>query len=394
MSIVQVTNDQMAEIKGIEAVGGFNDTHALKSNVRLANARGVNRAAQYHKYMDSVDWMLKSNDPRVVAQVKQINAGLAGLMHKDIATATVHQNATLSNLSVQYANEMYIGEMLMPILQVAKETDTYYSYGQSDRMQYPDDELGSRGQANEIQENRATTSYTCNPYGYSNFVSQRTLNNQDAPLDEMVDLVEAINEGLAFRRELRIATVLTTGANFGANTAAIAAGVRWDTALGGDPISDIKTAQAALWQGTGPGSFIGYCSLDVWNVLCRHPAILDLFKYGGSSPGLATPDMFAGFFGLDGLLIGKARQDSTNEATAATYSRVWGDVFGIVRVATRASIRNAVFGYTFRHLSPETNVVFDPLKGHGGGFTAQVSVSETHDVVASPTGYLITTPIG
>ena len=209
----------------------------------------------------------------------------------------------------------------------------------------------------------------------------------------MVDLVEAINEGLAFRRERRIANVLTNPANYGANTTAIAAADRWDTATGGDPIADIQNAMAEIWMGRGSSLLWMFSSLNVYNVLSRHPAILDLFKYSGTTPGLATPDMLARFFGADAFVIGKAREDATNENTPAAYTRLWSDVWGCVRVAQRASIRNAVFGYTFRHLQPETAVVYDPLKGHGGGYTAQVSVSETHDVVASPTGFLLTTPI-
>ena len=123
-------------------------------------------------------------------------------------------------------------------------------------------------------------------------------------------------------------------------------------------------------------------------------AELQMAKYNGSSPGLATPDMIARFFDIERLYVGKARQDNSgNEATPPTYNRIWGDNFGVCRVSRRASIRNAVFGYTFRHGSIQTVVDYDPLKGHGGGYTAQVSASETHDVVAAPTGFLITTPI-
>jgi len=393
--IIELTDNDMSEVKRLSSRKTLTHGDIVAYNQRQASRNGrVTKSQQYKNYMDAVDWMLTSQEGSVKRERDAANKAILGMQSKDIAPGAVHQNATLSNMSVQYANEAYIGETLMPVLQVSKETDVYYRYGQSDRLQYPDDEMGSRGQANEIQETRATTTYTCQPYGYSNFVSQRTLNNQDAPLDEMVDLVEAINEGLSFRRERRIANVLTSGANYGGNTTAIAAANRWDTATGGDPIADIQSAMAQIWMGRGSSNLWMFSSLNVYNVLSRHPAILDLFKYSGSTPGLATPDMLARFFGADGFVIGKAREDDSNEnAALPNYQRVWGDVWGCVRVAQRASIRNAVFGYTFRNLQPETAVVFDPLKGHGGGYTAQVSVSETHDVVASPTGFLITTPI-
>lgn len=386
---IQLTDQDMSEVTRLSALGAVSHGDITASTNRALRLRGiVPRCDKYENYVTSVDAARHSSDHRLVRAWDSANLSL-----KDIAPGVVHQNATLSNLSVQYANEMYIGEDLMPLLQVFKESDVYYSYGQSDRLQYPDDEMGSRGQANEIQETRSTSTYVCRPYGYSNFVSRMTLTNEDAPLNEMVDLVEAIAEGLSFRREQRIAGVLTTAANFGANTTAIVAANRWDTVTGGDPIADIQAATAAIWQGRGPSTLIAYCSLDVYHVLSRHPAILDLFKYNGSSPGLATPDMIARFFDIDRLLVGKARQDIATEGQAANYTRIWGDVFGIVRVARRASVRNAVFGYTFRHGSIQTAVIYDALKGHGGGYTAQVSLSEVHQVVAAPTGFLITTPI-
>ena len=72
-------------------------------------------------------------------------------------------------------------------------------------------------------------------------------------------------------------------------------------------LENIQDGVAALFNGRGASKLLGWCSLDVWNVLSRHPAILDLFKYGGTAPGLATADMIAKFFGLDGMLVSKAR---------------------------------------------------------------------------------------
>jgi hypothetical protein len=389
--MIQLTDHDMAEVTRLSALGSMSSTDIAAQRRRSMRRQGLKtKADQYEEYAATVDAVRRSGDPRAIRAW-----GTANLALKDIPPGEVHVDATLSNMSVQYANEMYIGEELMPVLQVFKETDVYFSYGQSDRLQYPDDEMGSRGQANEIQETRGTTTYVCRPFGFSNFVSRRTLTNEDAPLDEMVDLVEAIAEGLAFRREQRIAGVMNTAANYGTNTAAIAAANRWDTVTGGDPIADIQNATAAIWQGRGPSELVAFCSLDVYQVLSRHPAILDLFKYNGSSPGLATPDMIARFFDIERLYVGKARQDAAvNEALPPNYTRIWGDNFGVCRVSRRASIRNAVFGYTFRHGAIQTVVDYDPLKGHGGGYTAQVSASETHDVVASPTGFLITTPVG
>lgn len=348
------------------------------------------RGLSYERFMHSLQAEL--NDP-ASAGAKKANAAIARM--KDVGPLTVHQNSTLSNISIQYQNDEYIGESLMPGVQVGKKSDVYYIYDKRSRLAYPDDQLGPRGQANEISDARSSTSYLCLPYGYENFVDGETLQNQDAPLNEMVDLTEALSEALAFRRELRIATVLTTAGNYSGNTAAIGAGVRWDTNSGGNPIKDIQDGLKALWNGRGASVVRAFCSYDVFLVLSRHPAILDLFKYNGTTPGLATPNMIAEFFGIDGgLVVGKARKDIANEGQTASYSRIWSDVFGMVRVATRPAIRTAAFGYVFRH-GPVTAIQwFDPRLGKLGGYFAKNTTSEDTKVVAGDTGYLITTPIG
>jgi len=383
------------DMEAIKALGGGHAPISYSSLVGLRRGQWK-RAVEYEQWRDRLDAVLRSSDPRDRAAVARLNANLSALntyRNKDIMPGTVHQDASLTNLSVQYANEAYIGEQLMPIVPVNKMTDLYYTYDQRDRFAYPDDELGPRGDANEITEGRSTSTYACVGYGYENYLDADTLYDQDAPLDEMVDLIEAIAEGLAFRREKRIATIMTTTSNY-ANTSAIDAADRWDTASGGNPIKNFQDAIASLWQGRGPTELIFFSSLDVYNVLSRHPQILDLYKYSGTSVGLATPDMIARFFGADRYLVGAAREDTANEAAAASYSRIWGDYFGIVRVMRRPSKRSAAFGVTFRHRNVESRQWFDERKGVHGGYFAKTAVSETHDIIASNTGYLYDTPIG
>jgi hypothetical protein len=397
--IVELSDQDMQEVKRLSDLGSNITEYDLASHQRRVDlGRGnQSKAAQYEDYRSRLDYAMSSSDPRIQTELERANKGLAQLnsyRYKDIPHATVHQNATLSNMSVMYANEEYIGEQLAPPLVVGKQSDVYYIYGQNDRLAYPDDELGPRGQANEVQESRTTDSYLTRPYGYQNFVSAMTLANQDAPLNEMIDLTEAVNEGIAFRRELRLATLLTTSANYGTNTAAIAAGNRWDTASGGNPIADLQNARKSLWSGRGPGEVKGFTSLDVFLQLSRHPGILELFKFNGNSPGLATPDMLARWFDMSTLLVGKARQDTAVEGQTPSYSRVWSNVFGMVRVARRPSIRNASFAMTFRHGNPLSTQWFDQTIGHGGGFFSKVSVSEQHKGIAADTGYLLTTVIG
>lgn len=387
---VELTKDQFEFLKELDKrFGGGPLSMSDVIAINRASRGGKSAAQQYEAFLNAYDAM--KYDSREKEAWDEANRTF---QQKDVKPGTVHQDATLSNVSIMYANEAYIGLDLLPVVPVGKESDIYYIYPRGERMQYPTDELGDRGRANEISESRETATYTCVARGLSNYVSQKTLNNQDAPLDEMVDLVAALNEGIAYKREQRIATLMCATGTFGTGQYATLTGTdRWDSTGGGNPIKNIQDARAAIWQGRGPSKLVSYSDLDVYNVMSRHQAILDLYKYNGSSPGLATPDMIAGFFGISSYLVGEARSNTAVEGDADVFDRLWSSVFGIVRVALRPSRRNASFGYTLRHGQPITVTEYDQMSGHGGGYTAQVTVSEVQKIVAPPCGYLLNTPI-
>ena len=406
---IALTDADMKEVKALEDSGfGQRDmpSEALGAFVgyqsRYAQRAGKRSKGElYTEWRRNLDDMLYSNDSKAVQLVGRANAS----MHQKFLTSgQVHTDAVIQQMSLQYGNEEYIGEQIMPPILVDKQSGLYQVYPQRERFAFPSDELDDYSEPNEINETRTTTSYACEGRGYKNSVAATTLANQDSPLNEMLDLTESIMEGMYFQRERRIAAVAGIAGSYGANTAAIAAANRWDSATGGDPIANMQTADAALWQGRGQSDKVMFSSLDVAHVLMRHPDILGLFQYNGSSPGLATPDMIARFLGADRYLVGAARRDSANENQTAVYARIWPDVFGLVRVPRNPTLRNAFFGATFRWrmqgvpgldaaMGYVTQQWFDEKVGLGGAYWAKATCSETHDVIAPLTGYLYTTPI-
>lgn len=305
-----------------------------------------------------------------------------------VGPSQVHSDTFMSNLSVQYKNDEFIGEQLMPVVNVSKRSDKFATYSKRERLAFPSDSMAGRSQPNELNETRGSGNYSVDDYGLMNSLSASTEENQDAAFDEMVDLIEAINDGLALNREIRIATILTTAANFGSNTATLSGSDQWDSSAGGNPVKRIQDAVAACWTGAGPGDMVGYCGLDVALVLMRHAQNLDLFKY--TMPGLTKMDRLAQELGLSKILVGSARQDTANSGATASYSRIWGKDFGVIRVARRPTLRNASFGYTLRMSGhPITHQWFDPKAGVIGSYFGKVGVSEDHTIVAADTGFLL-----
>jgi hypothetical protein len=301
----------------------------------------------------------------------------------------------MTNMSVMYANDELIGDRIMPtIFNNGKLSAIYFSYDRRDRTAYPDDTMTDRQDPAELSQNRSTTTIGLLPRALKEMLDWYTIQNQSAPLNEIVDVVENVLYGMAFRKELRIISAATTAAGFGSNTTAVAAADRWDTALGGDPGAVVDAALAATWSGSGPGRWVAATSLTVHNVLKRHPRILDRFKTAGGPPMQATRQMLAEYFEVDEYIVGKARNDTANLGQTASYSRMWPDVFGVYRVSERPGVRNAAFGYTIQDLPVQQDLQFLLEKSSKGAYQSRASCADVQQIVCSDCAYLITTPVG
>lgn len=367
------------------ATGGLSDT-------RVPIHRTEDGIA-YDRFRRSI--VTQQRDPALEETFREINQEFVDMR---VSPGEVHVNEVLTNLSVMYRNDAFIGSQLMPpVFTGGKLSGTFYTYTKRDRFAYPDDDMTDRSEPNELNQSRSTDTYSLTTRSLVEWLDFLTIQNQDAPLNELMDCTENVMEGLAFKREQRQATVLTTSGNFGSNTSAIAAADRWDSGSGGDPLGAVDDALAAMWEGRGQTMVIGYCGLQVWNVLKRHAQILDRIKYGGTSatPATVSAAAVASLMELDLLLVGKGRQDTANEGQSASYSRIWGtDTFGIVRVMQRPTIRNAAFGVTFQDTPSQTDQFWMPERFSKGAYKCRASHSDQEKVIAADTGYLYTTVRG
>lgn len=324
---------------------------------------------------------------------------MADMVQRDVRPSNVHVSEVLTSISVMYANGDFIGDRIMPPIvgsTAGKLTAQYYKFDKRDRLAYPDDTLGEGDDPAELSQNRSLEPVALTIRSLRELVNQYTLQNQDQPLNELVDAQQNVAYGMKFRRELRVITEATTAGNFGSNTLAIAAGDRWDTSTGGDPGGVVDAAKAATWTGSGGGRWVAACSLPVYNVLKRHPKILDTFKYGAGSSGpkSATRQMLADYFDVDELLVGEARKDIANLGQTASYSRMWPDVFGIYRVSGSLNVRNAAFGYTLQDAPTQSDLTFSLEKSAKGVWQARSTHADKQQIVCADCAYLITTPIG
>ena len=356
----------------------------------VGHIRRMLRRQQHEKHVKiGVDL---GQDPEL-AELVEMNEELATL--KDLRPGDVHVNEVLQQMTLMYANEDFIGLQCMPeVFTGGSLAGTWFVYGQRDRMNYPDDSMADRQEPNEVSQSRSTDTYSLSERALIEYLSFETIQNQTAPLDELMSMQENILYALRFKQEQRIVTAVELAGNYGVNTTTVAAGSRWDTSDGGDPGAVVDAAMATLWTGNSPGIVVAPMSLALFNVLKRHPRVLDGFiSTDGRSPKLADANMIARFFGIDRVLVGRARQDTANEGQTASYSSMWANAMSLLRVADPPSRQNAAWGYTICDHAPTQELFSQPDMGGAGRYKARSQFHDQQKVTAALCGHRIITPM-
>lgn len=352
----------------------------------LSRMQRTEKVREFLTWYERFGQAMNSQDPKVRASLAEAQRALVQL--RDVAGTTPHVDASLSSLSIRFQNEDYIGTRIMPIAMVEKQSDKYGVFSDRDYLAYPDATIGPRGQVQQLTTNiDQTNTFFCVAKALEEYIDLDNIANADAPLDLLANATYKVNDGLEWNREMAIASVLTTAGNYSGNTVTLAAGSEWDSAGGGTPVKNIQDAISNCLGGPGPTRLVGWCGYEVYKVLARHPEIRDLYKYTGS--GLASPQLLAGIFGLDELVVGKAWQDTANIGQTQALSRIWGEYFGVARVSTTPRPNMYAFGMTFDWLGKNTEVIFERARGRRGGYIVKVGDAWVPKVVAARAGYLI-----
>lgn len=341
---------------------------------------------EYEKFHHDITRMLKDPTPEQRANITRMNE--AYVQMRDVNGA-VHVDTLLSNFSVLFKNDEYIGTELLPEVQVEKQSNRYAVWDLRDQLAYPDDAVAKNGDVKQISSNvDLSNSYIADAYALEELVDIDTIDNADAPLAPLTYATMKVNDGLAWNQEKRCIGVLASTSNYGSNYLSIPVGSEWNSAGGGNPVLNIQTAEASTLSGPSPTRKLGFCSYNVYLCLARHPQIRDLHKY--TQAGLMPPQYIAQLFNLDALLVGKAWKDSANSGQSLSLTRMWPDVFGVVNVMAQPMKDSYGFGATFRWGPPFAEVAWERRKGRRGSYVTKVSKAYQSKVTAPYAGYLLT----
>lgn len=303
----------------------------------------------------------------------------------------LHQDATLTGLSVKYTNDEYIWDQVMPPVKVSKRSDSYFIYNKEDSFRMADDSIGPKSLPNEVDWGVSSDNYSVKDHALSDWVPQETIDNADAPLSPLVDTNDILNAQLSNIQEKRVADIVFAAANYGSNTidlTNVGANRNWGESAD-TPIADLMTAIEACFKRANTLVF----GVEAWLTFRALPEVLDAVKsstrYQGSPGGLATLSEVAGLLEVPKILVGRARYNTSKQGQTASYSRIWGKDVAALYVAQNPGIKTLTFGVSFQESPRATYTDFDGKRGVKGAHFVKVAYNSDEKIIATDVGYLI-----
>jgi hypothetical protein len=261
-----------------------------------------------------------------------------------------HIDAILTNISLGFPNNSFVGEALFPVVGVKKQSDKYYVFGREAWLAETSDYRAPGTEANEIPGYTVSQdTYYAQEHALQMAIPDEERENIDSAFTPDRDATELLTAKVLLGRELAMKTMVTTAANYSTGlSVTLGAGTFWDTYATSDPIGDIRKGMRAVHSKIFMEPNIGIIPYLVMSVLEDHPDIIERIKY--SERAILTPEIIAAVFGIQriivpGVGVGSGPAGTLGNAVSVGY--LWGDDVVLAWVPPRAGLKTPAFGYEF-----------------------------------------------
>jgi hypothetical protein len=276
----------------------------------------------------------------------------------------VHVQAALTQIATAYiqSEKNYIADKVFPIVPVEFQSDKYFAFSKDDFYR---DEAQQRADATESAGGgfnlNSNNSYSADVWAYHKDLGAQTRRNADPAVNMDIACTKFVMQKMLIRRDRFFATTYLKTGLWGTDAVGTAGGTPgtttpayWNDDANGDPFTDVATAQTTILQNTGfePNTFLQ--TYPVYQALRKHPLVVDRIKYTTRADAAKiTPELLAGAFDVERVLVSKAVYNSATESatdttgSSGTYSFIAGKNAMVAHVAPEPGIMIPTAGYTF-----------------------------------------------
>lgn len=314
-------------------------------------------------------------------------------------------DATLTAIAIGYRNPAtaLIATKVLPPLQVMQENFKYTVFPIAEAFSLPDTRVGRKGRPPVLEFSGTETPASVSDYGMDSEIPYSDIQAAAAARAEGRSIVdpeklatEQLANLIALDREVRVANVVQDSNNYSVG--------RKVTLVGNDQFSATATSDPIAVLETGMEGTLVYrpntmsMGRAVWNVLKRHPKIINAVKGGLTEEGMVTRQQFADLFEIDveRLLIGEGWVNTAKKGQAVSLSRVWGKSIQLTYVdPSKGSSDDPVitWGFTAELGQRIAGTIEDQDIGLQGGKRVRVGERVAECVTAKDVGYQINAAI-
>jgi hypothetical protein len=268
----------------------------------------------------------------------------------------VHIDAAISSVLLGYHPQGMIAEKIFPIVSVKKESDKYYEWNKGEAFRVPDTTLRADGTRSKTLGFSLTTSaYLAEEYALNCEITDRQKDNADSVINLRSSKSKRVKDILMLDQEIRVATLLTTQANWAStNRVQLSGTQQWNNAAYDNTVaasmieSRVDVAKEAVRTQTGgyePNTVI--IPSAVAKIIKKDSKVRDLIKYTHADL-LVDGDLPPKLWGMK-VMIPKASKNTNVEGNATqTLTDVWGKHVVLLYVPESAALDEFSCGYIFR----------------------------------------------
>lgn len=271
---------------------------------------------------------------------------------------TVHIDTVLTNMSVGFPNNGFVGPVLFPQLVVKKQSDKYRIFGRELFGINPDGDLRAPGTvANEIPGLQVSTdSYFAQEHSLQIAVTDEEVENADSPITPARDGAELVTQKIMLGRELAMFTLATTASNYpAAHTVTLAGTAQWNDYTNSDPIANIKAGRRQIHSQLFLDPNLIVIPYQVMTQLEDHPKFINRVQYVERS--VITPEIIAAMIGIQQIIVPGLGLNSANPNQAVALSYLWAKDVLMAYVPPRPGMKIPAYAYEYVWGYPQPMVV-------------------------------------
>lgn len=303
-----------------------------------------------------------------------------------MANAPFPIDADLTSLSISYRNEQMVADQVLPRVRVGKQEFKYFKSIYADDFTVPDTRVGRKSRPNMVETGGTEVTDSTVDYGLEDAVPLADIQNADSRYNPLARAAVYLTNLLELDREVRVATMVTTLANYPAAQRSTLAGVsQWSDWTNSNPVSAILTAMDGMVM--RPNVMV--IGQQVATQLIQHPKVVQSVVQTAQGNGVVSLESIRGLFpGIERIVVGQGWVNTAKKGQTASYSRAWGKHCALLRIDSLADpSRGSTFGFTAQWGDRIAGSDFDRDIGLRGGQRVRLGESLKEVITENTLGY-------